>query len=301
VAKTSPIVRIVLAPLLAVLCLQAQTSPIDVLMIRTPPADLRVTYGSDPEQFAEFRVPRGAGPFPVAIVVHGGCWQAQLDGFPTEATSLDLMRPLAVALTNAGIATFNVEFRRVGNGGGWPATFLDLAAATSQLRGLAPRYHLDLTHAIAVGHSSGGQLAEWLASRPKLPKKSTLFANDPLAISGVVDLDGPPSLLDNPPGAVEHVCGDAVTELLGGSLAQVPDRYRDASAIVPMGVRQILFTTGSFGRAWADLSLDYAKRAVKAGDHIEVHTVDAADHFDIIDPQSPFWPEVAKAIASLTR
>lgn len=286
------------AALLAVVGLQAQTSPIDLLTLKVPPADRRVAYGADPSQFAELRVPPGNGPFPVAIVLHGGCWSAQIEGFPPQASSLDLIAPLAAALTKSGIATWNVEFRRVGNGGGWPQTFRDVAAASALLRALAPQYHLDLTRVIAVGHSSGGHLAEWLASRPKLAKSSELYTRDPLPIAGVADLDGPPSLID-PDGAIERVCGDSVELLLGGTAAQVPERYRDASAAIPMGLRQTLFTTGGFGRAWADLTIDFAARARKAGDTVTVHRLDAADHFDIINPESRFWPQVASAIGAL--
>jgi acetyl esterase/lipase len=278
--------------------LQAQTSPIDLLTLKPPPADRRIAYGTGPSQFADLRVPPGNGPFPVAIVLHGGCWSAQIEGFPPEATSLDLIAPFAAALTKSGIATWNVEFRRIGNGGGWPQTFHDVAAATALLRTLAPQYHLDLARVIAVGHSSGGHLAEWLASRPKLAKSSELYTRDPLPIAGVADLDGPPSLID-PDGAIARVCGDSVELLLGGTFAHVPERYRDASAAVPMGVRQELFTTGGFGRSWADLSIAFAARATKAGDAVTVHRLDAADHFDIINPQSAFWPEVSKAIALL--
>jgi acetyl esterase/lipase len=278
--------------------LQAQTSPIDLLTVHVPPAERRVAYGRDPSQFADLRVPPGDGPFPVAIVLHGGCWSAQIEGFPPEATSLDLIAPLAAALTKSGIATWNVEFRRVGNGGGWPQTFADIAAATALLRTLAPRYHLDLSRVVAVGHSSGGHLAEWLASRPKLAKSSELYERDPLPIAGVADLDGPPSLIDSD-GAIASVCGDSVERLLGGTFAQVPQRFRDASAAVPVGVRQELFTTGAFGRPWAELSIDFAARAAEAGDAVTVHRLDAADHFDVINPQSRFWPEELKSIAAL--
>src|SRR5437879_6679862 len=135
----------------------------------------RIVYGTDEFHFGDLRLPQSSPPHPVAMMVHGGFWRSKYG-----LAYLDLM---CEALTVAGIATWNVEYRRLGNeGGGWPGTYLDLSRATDYLRELAPRYHLDLKHAIAVGHSSGGQLALWLAARGKLPKSSMLYTDSPLPL-----------------------------------------------------------------------------------------------------------------------
>jgi hypothetical protein len=99
------------------------TNPLELIKQETPPANERIVYGKDPLQFGELRLPAGAGPFPVAILVHGGCWSARLGKLPEPVTSFELLRPMAAALAKAGIASWNVEYRRLGNeGGGWPGT-----------------------------------------------------------------------------------------------------------------------------------------------------------------------------------
>jgi acetyl esterase/lipase len=178
---------------LGLLCGQS-TNPLELLKQPTPPPDQRIAYGKDSLEFGEMRIPSGAGPFPIAILVHGGCWSDKLEELPAAVTSFELLRPIASALAKAGIASWNIEYRRLGNGGGWPGTYLDVAQATDRLREIAPQFHLDLNHAIAIGHSSGGQLAMWLAAREKLPKNSLLNTGSPLPLKGVIDIDGPPDL-----------------------------------------------------------------------------------------------------------
>src|SRR6266853_4552948 len=121
------------------------------------------------------RLPDGAGPFPIAILVHGGCWSAKLGNTRESVTSFELPRPIAAALAKAGIASWHIEYRRLGNAGcGWPGTYLDISGATDLLRELVPRYHLDVEQAVAIGHSSGSQLALWLAARGKMPIKGAI-------------------------------------------------------------------------------------------------------------------------------
>jgi acetyl esterase/lipase len=295
--------RSCIAVILAAFALQAeapQTNPLKLLADPTPPVDTTLTYGTDPAQFEELRLPPGDGPFPVAIVVHGGCWSVTVPHVPPTLTTLALMRPLAAALTADGYATFNVEYRRLGNGGGWPATYADLSTATDLVRTLAPVYHLDLGHVITIGHSSGGQLAEWIGSRAKIAKGSDLYVNNPVPIAGIVDLDGPPDL-DVSPDLATGICGSPVTEAFaGGKPAQVPTHYHDGSAagLMPIGVRQEVFSTGAFGKQWLDLFTTYAARAKKAGDTVDLHETDSAGHFDVIDPHSALWPAVLAAVNS---
>src|ERR1051325_4172943 len=146
-----------------------------------PPAGERITYGKAPQQFGELRVPTGAGPFPVMIVIHGGCWQNEFDYI--------YMTRLAGWLTEHGVAAWTIEYRRLGDaGGGWPGTFLDVADGTDALRGMAEKAHLDLKRIYATGHSAGGHLGLWLASRGKLLKSSELYRENPVAIQGVLGL-----------------------------------------------------------------------------------------------------------------
>ncbi|MBI2685640.1 MAG: alpha/beta hydrolase [Acidobacteria bacterium] len=297
--------RIATLLLLLVGCLHGQTTnPLELIKQTTPPANERIAYGGNPLQFGELRLPAGDGPFPVAILVHGGCWSAKLGKMPEAVTSFELLRPIAAALAVAGIASWNVEYRRLGNaGGGWPGTYLDLSRATDILRELAPRYHLDLRQAIAIGHSSGGQLAFWLAGRGKLPKSSLLHTDSPLSLKGVVSVDGPPDLEAD--RAIEQsVCGGpVVTQFVGGTPGEFPNRYREGSAsgLLPIGVRQELLLAGKHGEEWIGLFKQYVAAADKVGDPVRMPIMDGAGHFDGINPQAPAWKTVMDSVRSLIR
>src|SRR5258706_14697474 len=117
-----------------------------------PPADARVPYGGDPNQFGDVRVPKSAGPHPAVVNIHGGFWRARYD--------LGHAGHLCAALAKAGIASWNLEYRRVGNaGGGWPGSFEDVTQGFLFLREIAARFALDLKRVVVIGHSAGGQLA----------------------------------------------------------------------------------------------------------------------------------------------
>ncbi|MGH8590115.1 MAG: alpha/beta hydrolase, partial [Gammaproteobacteria bacterium] len=157
------------------------------MSINCPRPPLTTGFGSDPIQFADLRLPKGKGPFPIAIVIHGGCWMKFAD--------LQNTAPLSDALRHAGIATWNIEYHRVDNtGGGWPGTFNDVAAAADHVKTIAKTYELDLTQVIVIGHSAGGHLALWLAARHRLPKNSPLYVEKPLPIRGAINLAGPANL-----------------------------------------------------------------------------------------------------------
>ena len=138
-----------------------------------PTAHARIPYGSDPLNVGDLRLPAGDGPHPVAVVIHGGFWRAKY--------TLEHIGHLCAALTAEGIATWSVEYRRLGDeGGGWPNTMLDVGAATDHLREIAPQYKLDLDRVVVMGHSAGGHLAAWVASRHRIPETSDLYMPSPL-------------------------------------------------------------------------------------------------------------------------
>jgi len=274
-------------------------SPIDLANASVPADARRIAYGTDPLQFGELRVPATGGPHPIAIVIHGGCWVAKLGNLDERAVAMDMIRPVAAALTAAGIATWNVEYRRLGNpGGGWPGTFQDVAHAADFVRTLARDNRLlDLTRVIAIGHSAGGHLAMWLAARPKLPTTSDLYMSDPLRLVGVVNLDGPPDLRATIP-LQQPVCGSPViTNLVGGSPEDQPERYHDASPIerLPLDVRQEFFA----GRMFAAQVAPYESAAKRAGDPLQTTLLGDAGHFVFVDPQSDVWPQVLASVRRL--
>jgi acetyl esterase/lipase len=262
------------------------------------PAGMRIAYGPAPLQFGELRLPSAKGPHPLAIVIHGGCWVAQLGNLDRRAVAMDNMRPLAAALTEAGIATWNIEYRRLGDdGGGWPGTFLDVAAGADFVRTLARDHALDLTRVVSVGHSAGAHLALWLAARPRLSPSSDLYSKDPVLLKGVVNLDGPPDLKATIPYQ-QPICGaPVITNLVGGSPEEKPERYRDASPIelLPLGVPHAFFA----GQMFAAHVAPYEAAVRGAGDVLQTKTHPNAAHFVFIDPRSAVWPEVLDAVRQL--
>ena len=242
-------------------------------------------YGSDSLEFGELRFPPGTGPFPVAVVIHGGCWTV---GFATLRNTA----PLATALTEAGIATWNIEYRQVGNpGAGWPGTFLDVGAGVDHLRTLATRFPLDLSRVMLVGHSAGAHLALWAAGRSKLSNTSPVRGQDPLPVSAAVAIDGPADLVGFV-GPDARICGKPViAPLMGGEPAGQPARYRDGSPqeMLPLGVRQYLVAAALLT---PEDALRYQARGRAAGDSVAILPVANSNHFDVSGPGRAVFPAV---------
>lgn len=264
----------------------------DVEKLPVPAADHRVAYGSDPLQFGELRLPKGKGPHPVAVVLHGGCWLSEYD--------LRHVGSFAAALTDAGFATWTLEYRRVGDaGGGWPGTFADVARGTDYLRVLRRTHPLDLKRVVAVGHSAGGQLALWLAARRLLPKDSPLHTPRPLPLRGVVSLAGITDMK-----AFRPACGDAVTKLLGGPPEKFPERYRQTSPVElpPLGARRWLLHGARDRIVPPEQSRRYKAAADAQGGGVKLTILGDAGHFELISPLSSAWPAVLEAVrASLKK
>lgn len=209
------------------------------------------------------------------------------------------MENFSARLTQLGVATWSLEYRRIGNSGaGWPGTFDDVARGTDQLRTLARSYPLDLNQVIVIGHSAGGQLALWLAARDRLPKESPLYAKDPLRLRAIVSLAGITDLRRYRPN-----CGNAVTKLLGGSPEEVPDRYRQTSPIelLPLKIKQRLIHGSLDDIVPAEFSKAYFAAARKKGDSVRLSLIGTAGHFDLIASRSTAWPAVEEAVRSLLR
>ncbi|MBI3362061.1 MAG: alpha/beta fold hydrolase [Chloroflexi bacterium] len=253
----------------------------------------RIPYGPDQLQFGDLRLPSGPGPYPVAIVIHGGFWLAFYD--------LTLMDSICAALTEAGVATWNIEYRRVGNrGGGWPGTFQGVGLAADHLRELARRNNLDLDRVVSLGHSAGGHLALWLAGRHRIPAGNVLSSGTggPLPLKTVVSLAG---VNDLEWAARRRVGMGAVERLIGGGPDTHPERYAVGSpaALLPLGVRQILIHGTDDGNVPFEISRVYRDAAVVRGDEAVLIPLPGAGHFEVIDPQSREWGRVSEAVTGL--
>jgi pimeloyl-ACP methyl ester carboxylesterase len=275
---------------LGVSSLSAQRiGPRDVDTLPSRPPQLRAAYGSDSLQVGELRLPSGVGPFPVAVVIHGGCWTK---GFATLRNTA----AVASALVDDGIATWNVEYRQAGDaGGGWPNTFLDVGAAVDYVRTLAAKYPLDLGRVVLIGHSAGAHLALWAAGRPHLASGSSVRGQNPLTVRAAVAIDGPGDL-GSLVGADARICGKPViAPLMGGTPATVPERYHDASPkeMLPLGVRQYLVSAAVLTPVDAQA---YETAARARGDSATVLSVTTGGHFGVIAPGTPFWPPVHEFI-----
>lgn len=245
-------------------------------------------YGDDPSQFLELSLPpAGPDPVPVAVIVHGGFWRS--------AYGLELGRPLAATLPPRGWAACNIEYRRLGNGGGFPQTFDDVAAAidlvSTDVSAAAAEagVSLDLDRIVAIGHSAGGHLAGWAATRPGQDRGAP-GAEPAARLSAVVSQAG---VLDLRRSAREHLGGDAAQALLGGEPAELGERYDLASPIerLPLGVPTLCIHAPGDGNVPITQSEAFVDAAVAAGDRAELRTVEG-DHFVLIDPEDPAWTAV---------
>lgn len=265
----------------------------EVTQMPLPPAGQRITYGEGPQQFGELRVPKGEGPFPVMVLIHGGCWQNAFDYV--------YITRLAAWLAERGVATWTIEYRRLGDeGGGWPGTFVDVADATDTLREIAARAPIDLQRVYAGGHSAGGQLALWLASRVQLPESSELFVKDPLPIRGVLGLAAITDLAQYRIGPAKS-CHASVEPLLGGSPEKVAGRYADTSPAqrLPLRVPQVFIQGEKDPIVSAESVNLYVEAAKKAGDRAVIIPLPDAGHFESAVPMPSTEAAFAEALKLL--
>lgn len=253
-----------------------------------PTPDATVAYGPDRMQKVDVWLPKGRGPHPVVLMVHGGCWQ-------TSIADRGLMNWVAADLRADGIAVWNIDYRGVDRaGGGYPGTFRDAATAADQLLAHAKEYRLDTRRIVAVGHSAGGHLALWLAARPRLPANSPLRTPEPLRIDHVVSLGGLPDL-EATAASPDNGCGTAVVAKLVGDR---PDPYADTSVprLLPLGVPQDLVNGREDRIIPYRMATDYVARARAAGDRATLHTVADTGHVELVAPETPAWAEAKRLV-----
>jgi acetyl esterase/lipase len=257
----------------------------DILMTQPPPADTRLAYGPDPNQFVDVRFPQGAPPHSVVFFIHGGYWRAKYD--------LTYAGHLCHALKQAGVGTWNVEYRRIGNpGGGWPGSFEDIrnayrALVESQQKDKNKIPSFDLKRLCVAGHSAGGQLALCLAAHENSIQRV-------LSLAGVLDLRR---------GWELHLSDDAVSAFLGGSPSEVPDHYHEASPAalsIPQATQKLIHGVADDSVPY-EIGKSYAERKKKIGENVELATLLNTGHFEIVDPRSTAWRKVLDVFLTLTK
>ena len=252
----------------------------DILSRQPPPADLRLAYSSGPNQFLDLRVPKEKSqqPWRLVINIHGGFWRAKYN--------LEHAGHLCAALTAKGVATANLEYRRVGNAGGaWPGTFEDIRSAYQFMVQSAGKHHFDPKTLVVMGHSAGGQLALCLAAHE--PSVTRV-----VSLAGVVDLQRTYEL---------HLSNDAVVEFLRGTPRDVPDHYREADPMqlsIPHA-RQWLIHGANDDTIPPEFSRDYVAGKKNKKEDAHLTEIQGADHFDLIDPQSKAWSQVERTVIQL--
>lgn len=257
----------------------------------------KYSYGDSPSQWGELFLPDAAEPKGIVVVIHGGYWRSQYGA--------ELGEPLAKDLAAHGTAAWNIEYRRAGNGGGWPHTFSDVLAGIDKLRDVAGEHGLGLDRVVAFGHSAGGHLAVWAAGRDRLGQIGAPDADRQLLrkddgavrLTGVVSQSGVLNL-----AAAErlNLSNGAVSNLLGGSSEKYPKRHRyaDPMSAVPLAVPVYVVHGTEDDTVPLSQSETYAAAAKAAGAPIQLLKV-PGDHFALIDPKAASYRKCRELVQSL--
>ena len=238
-----------------------------------------LTYGDDPEQKAELHRP-AARSHGVVVVLHGGFWRAAYDW--------TLGRPLAESLARHGWTALNLEYRRVGNGGGYPETFDDVAAGIDRL---ADFDDVDTSRVITLGHSAGGQLAVWAAGRPRLDDDR--WSSPRVPVTGAVSQAG---VLDLRSAFDDWLGGGAVEGFLGTDRATLD--LADPLSCVPLDVPVWCIHGRDDVQVPISQSRTYVKAARGSGARAALATV-VGDHFTLIDTTTSAWTRTLEILDEL--
>jgi acetyl esterase/lipase len=253
--------------------------PEDLLRLAPARADFRIPYGPNASQFGELRLAKSKGQHAIVMNVHGGFWRKKYD--------LAHAGHFCAALSAVGLATWNIEYRRVGEvGGGWPGALDDVRQAWRFIPQLAEKYDLSGEKVIVVGHSAGGHLALCLAAYERGVRAV-------VSLAGVVDLQRAWEL---------QLSSNAVVEFLSGSPQDVPQNYRAADPMqlaIPEAAQWIVHGAQD-DIVPPDFSHLYCERKKNQGENVHHLEIPKADHFDLIDPRAAAWPIVVNTILGLS-
>ena len=272
----------------------------DILSRPIPPPDHRIPYGPGPCQFGDLWLPEAQhdSRLPLVVFYHGGWWRSEYD--------LGYASHLCAALKKDGIASWSVEYRRVGyTGGGWPATFQDAASGFDYVATLATQYPLDLQRVLTAGHSAGGHLAFWVAGRHHIDPHSEIYEPRPqvplvgtISLAGAVDLRLTIDLSGYFTFAHDK---QEVFALMGGRPQDLPERYKAGNPgdLLPFHIPQILIQGTEDDQIPPELPTRWTEMSRRLGDTSTTTIIPSADHFDVVDPESSAWPTVRDAFRRL--
>lgn len=261
-------------------------------------------YGQHSSQWGELFVPDNSlqphrsRPDGVVVVIHGGFWRSQYGA--------ELGEPIARDLAAHGIAAWNLEYRRAGNGGGWPHTFEDILDGIDHLGEIAGKHELNLNKVVALGHSAGGHLAVWAAGREKLSKIGAPDADRQLhrhdngaavRLTGVVSQSGLLNLAD---AERRNLSNGAVDNLMGGDSVRYPKRhiYADPMRSLPISVPVFAVHAAADEDVPCSQSEAYVAAAAASGGAAQFLKV-PGDHFDLIDPRAVAYKKCRELVQRL--
>jgi acetyl esterase/lipase len=246
--------------------------------------------GTDPEQnWGDLYLPAGpqnVDSIPLVVLIHGGAWQSQLGA--------DLFDPFARDLAARGMAVYNIEYRRLGSGGGWPTTFEDVSQALDNVVAIDQKYpQLETTDALVVGHSAGAQLAVWGGTRHKLDSDE-VGSNPKFRPTRVVSLAGPLDMVQ----AVRNG-DDRIVAALGGTPSQVPERYESVDPIQNLdpGTPVIAVHGTRDTVVLPSLSQRYVAALENANGSGRVVLIDGEDHGSIVSSNSAAYRQILDIIS----
>ena len=275
-----------------------QTSSLQSVSSSSASNAITFNYGDHFLQKADLRLPvtsiNAPLPAPVIVVIHGGCWT-------TSLASYHFMDEFSDAITELGYATWNIEYRGIGTGGEWPIIFQDVALAVDHLRVVAQTQPIDITRTAVVGHSAGGHLALWVASRKLINAESLIYTPDPLPIRGAMSLAGVLDLT-----AVTG-CGNSADLIIGqmverpGGIATLRLSETSPQHMLPAGTRSVIVSGASDSIVRTNVGASYSNAATASGDASVHYILQGLGHFELIDPSQTDWSLYQTSFKELLR
>ncbi|MEL7113293.1 MAG: alpha/beta hydrolase, partial [Pseudomonadota bacterium] len=257
----------------------------DLLSQDKPTPSTSIQIGEGETDTVDLWLPETPGPHPVVLMVHGGCWQKSV-------ADRTLMNYAAEDLRQRGLAVWNIEYRGVDeDGGGYPGTYLDVARAADAIGRYAETYDLDPARVAGIGHSAGGHLVTWLATRAALPEGSPLISRNPQSLMGVINSGGLADLELSVQVTQFDCLGSIIDNLTGSESAERGNVFSDTSPAELLPVPgDFVSVSGAMDRisppGLADEIVALDRAAGGSGRSV---IVAGNNHVDLIAPGTAAW------------